>query len=325
MGSNVASDLSLSIVVPVYRSQAILPILVEAVRSAVADAGCLDCFELILVNDDSPDDSWRVLKELVAKHAFITAVCLTRNFGQHNAIMAGLNRAQGEVVIIMDDDMQHPPAAIGTLITAIRSGHDVCYTRYEGRKHALWKRLGSAFNDRVATWLLKKPRNIYLSSYKALSLQLVREVIKYDGPYAYIDGLILDFTQRITSVPVPHRVRFEGTGNYGLKRSVSLWLKMATSFSVLPLRVASFFGAATAGLSLVTLVVVIIQKLSHPDLPAGWASLISVVLFMGGVQLLCLGIVGEYIGRTYLKLNAKPQFAVREEIRGAAAQSQCGA
>lgn len=305
---------SLSIVVPVYRSQEILPFLVEAVANAAEAAGCKDDFELILVNDASPDDSWGVLTALAKRYPFIIGICLTRNFGQHNATMAGLNRARGEIVIVMDDDLQHPPEAIRELIASIRSGFDVCYTRYAERKHALWKRLGSGFNDLVATWLLNKPRGLYLSSFKAISQPIVREIVKYDGPYAYLDGLILDITRKITAIDITHRERHQGTGNYNIRRSVSLWLKMATSFSVLPLRIASFTGTAIALLSLISLVAVVIQKTLHPEIAAGWASLICVVLFMGGMQLLCLGIVGEYIGRTYLRLNRKPQFVVREEI-----------
>ena len=273
-----------------------------------------DRFELILVNDASPDGSWQVIRELVARYPFVKGVCLARNFGQHNATMAGLNQACGEVVVIMDDDLQHPPQTIMSLVNAVRDGSDVCYTRYVDRKHAFWKRFGSWFNDRVASFLLNKPRGLYLSSYKAMHRRVAQEVIRYDGPYAYVDGLILDITRHITSVSIQHQARHEGKGNYGLRRSISLWLKMATSFSIIPLRIASFAGLMLALMSAVAMIVVIVEKFRHPETPAGWASMSVIVLFMGGLQLLCLGVIGEYLGRAYLKLNRKPQFAVRERI-----------
>ena len=271
-------------------------------------------FELILVNDASPDGSWPIIESLAGRHAFVRGICLARNFGQHNATMAGLNHALGEIVVIMDDDLQHPPHAIMALVNALSDGYDVCYTRYVNRQHAVWKRLGSWFNDRVASFLLKKPRGLYLSSFKALRRWVVEQVIRYDGPYAYVDGLILDITKDITSIPIEHQSRHEGEGNYNLRRSVSLWLKMATSFSIIPLRVASFTGMLLAALSAIVMIFVVVQKMLHPETPAGWTSLVLTILFVGGLQLLCLGVIGEYLGRAYLKINHKPQFAVRETI-----------
>ena len=235
---------------------------------------------------------------------------MRRNFGQHNAIMAGLNHVRGEFVVLMDDDLQHPPTAIGDMLRALQEGFDVCYTKYLNRQHAAWKKLGSQFNDWVATHLLGKPKGLYLSSFKGLRREIVDEVIRYDGPYAYVDGLILDVTRSITTIDIEHGARPEGEGNYNLKRSLELWMKMATSFSVLPLRLATYAGFGIAALSLLMILYVIAEKLLHPELPAGWTSLIATILFIGGIQTLCIGMVGEYLGRTYLKLNHKPQFVV---------------
>lgn len=301
---------TLSIVVPVYRSAQILPQLVEQIYAEMCKEGLADSFELLLVNDASPDNSWQVIRSLATTHTFVKGVSLRRNFGQHNAIMAGLNYVSGDFVVLMDDDLQHPPHAIGDMVRALAEGYDVCYTNYVNRQHALWKKLGSQFNDWVATHLLGKPKGLYLSSFKGLRKEIVQEIIRYDGPYAYIDGLILDVTRSITTINIEHQARHEGEGNYNLRRSLSLWLKMATSFSVLPLRLASYAGFALAALSLVMIVFVIVQKLLHPEFPRGWASLIATVLFIGGIQTLCIGMMGEYLGRTYLKLNHKPQFVV---------------
>ena len=304
------SDKKLSIVVPVYRSANILPTLVEQVQEALAGEGLSGDFELVLVHDAGPDNSWQVIQALAAEHDFIRGINLRKNVGQHNATIAGLNHARGRIVAIMDDDLQHPPTALGDMIRALEAGHDVCYTRYINRQHARWKQAGSRFNDLVATLLLGKPRGLYLSSFKAMRREIVDEIIKYDGPYTYIDGLILDVTRSITSVDVAHQPRLEGESNYNFRQLFSLWLKMATSFSILPLRFATYMGFFLAALSLLMLVFVIVAKLMNPGFPPGWASLIAVVLFIGGVQTLCIGMIGEYLGRTYVKLNRRPQFVI---------------
>ncbi len=307
---NTTNPCTLSIVVPVYRSAAILPKLVEAIAAEMRDEGLSDRFELILVNDCSPDDSWQVIRRLAGAHSFLKGITLRRNVGQHNAIMAGLHHVSGEYVVLMDDDLQHPPSAIADIVKALEQGYDVCYTRYLNRQHAAWKQLGSRFNDWMATRLLGKPKGLYLSSFKGLHREIADEIVQYDGPYTYLDGLILDVTRSITTVDIEHQARYEGESNYTFTRLLSLWMKMATSFSVFPLRLATYAGFALAGLSLVMILVVIVQKLMFPELPRGWASTIATILFIGGVQTLCIGMVGEYLGRTYLKLNRKRQFVI---------------
>jgi undecaprenyl-phosphate 4-deoxy-4-formamido-L-arabinose transferase len=302
----------LSIVVPVYRSALILRTLTEEILAEMRKAELDRDFELLLVSDDSPDESWEVICSLARTHEFVRGISLRRNFGQHNAIMAGLNYVKGDYVVLMDDDLQHPPDAISRMLSALREGYDVCYTNYVNRRHAIWKQAGSRFNNWVATHLLGKPSGLYLSSFKAMRGEIAKEIVKYDGPYAYVDGLILDVTRSITTVDIAHQQRLTGEGNYNLRRSVSLWLKMATSFSVTPLRLATYAGFLLSAISLLMIIIVIVEKLLHPELAAGWASLIATILFIGGIQTLCIGMIGEYLGRTYLKLNHKPQFVVAE-------------
>ncbi len=309
------STCALSIVVPVYHSALILPKLVDQIYAEMLKEDLAEQFELLLVNDCSDDNSWEIIRSLASTHDFIKGISLRRNFGQHNAIMAGLNYSRGDMVVIMDDDLQHPPCAIGDMIRALSAGYDVCYTRYLNRQHACWKKWGSSFNDWVATRLLNKPKGLYLSSFKAIRKEVVAEIIKYDGPYAYVDGLILDVTRSITTVDIAHQARYEGEGNYNLRRSLALCMGMATSFSILPLRIASYAGILLAVLSFFMLIYIVVMKLTHPELPAGWASLVVAVLFVGGVQTLCMGVIGEYLGRTYLKLNRKPQFVVADTVR----------
>lgn len=303
---------SVSIVIPVYRSERILPRLVEEIGRAMFEGGLDGRFELVLVNDGSQDGSWSAIQRLAAVHPFVRGINLRRNFGQHSATMAGLTHARGDDVVIMDDDLQHPPAAVPHLLRALQSGADVCYTRYRGRQHALWKVLGSRFNDWVAGVLLDKPKGLYLSSFKAMRGEVAREIVKYDGPYAYVDGLILDVTRSIVAVDIDHQARSEGEGNYNLRRSISLWLRMATSFSVFPLRLATVIGFSMTLLSLLFITAILVQKLIHPQTTAGWSSLMAAVLLVGGVQTFCIGMVGEYLGRAYLKINRKPQFVIRE-------------
>jgi polyisoprenyl-phosphate glycosyltransferase len=311
-------NIKLSIVVPVYRSESIIPSLVDEISKAADALGLSGQFELLLVNDASPDDSWRVISTLTKQRKFLRGILLRKNFGQHSAIMAGLHFARGDTVIVMDDDLQHPPEEIGNLLRAIDGGVDVCYTRYRGRQHAFWKILGSRFNDWVATVLIGKPKGLYLSSFKAMRREVVQEVIKYQGPYAYLDGLILDVTRSFSVVDIDHRPRREGVSNYNLRRSVSLWLRMATSFSVFPLRVATILGFILSAVSFLIILIILVQRMRHPDWPVGWASLLAVVLFVGGVQTFCIGVLGEYLGRSYLKINGKPQFVVREVASNAA-------
>lgn len=300
-----------SVVVPVYRSAEILPVLVDRIAAALAGTATARNFEIVLVCDASPDKSWDVIEALARQHAFVRGVCLRRNAGQHNATMAGLHFATGHFIAIIDDDLQHPPEAIPRMLVELERGFDVCYTRYVHRQHALWKRLGSWVNDVCAALLLDKPRGLYLSSFRALRREIAVEIIKYDGPYAYIDGLILDVTRSISAIDVEHQQRAVGTGNYTLGRSFSLWLKMATSFSVFPLRIMSLLGALVGVLSVCLIAYVVVAKLRDPTISAGWASLVATILLVGGLQLIGLGLLGEYLGRAYLKLNRKPQFVVR--------------
>lgn len=304
--------ISLSIVVPVYRSADVLPELVRQVRDVLAGTKYDGEYELVLVNDSSPDASWSVIEDCAKEFHWVRGLSLRKNFGQHNATMAGLRYSRGRIVIVMDDDLQHPPSALLALAERIEQGYDVCYTNYKERKHAAWKKWGSRFNDVVAAWVLKKPRDLYLSSFKAMGRGVVDAILAYDGPYSYVDGLILGATNSITTVDIAHRDRFAGNGNYNLRRSVGLWLKMATGSSVYPLRIATVTGFCIATLSMIFLVVIVVQRLTHPEMQPGWASIIATILLIGGLQMVFLGIIGEYIGRIYIRLNNSPQYVVRE-------------
>ena len=303
--------MELSIVIPVYNSENILDELLIQMESNI---NFVESFELILVNDCSPDSSWKVIKKLCTEYSFLKGVNLRKNSGQHNAIMAGLNLANGKVIIMMDDDLQHSPKYARDLYDKIILGHDVCYTRFLTKKHKGWKIIGSKFNDIVANLLLKKPKGLYMSSYKAISCDIKNEIVDYNGPYAYVDGLILATTNDIVTITIEHQHRYNGEGNYNLWNSISLWTKMATSFSVLPLRIATMTGMLISLLSFILGVYFIGLKIFGDVVLDGWTSLMVIILFLGGIQLLSLGIIGEYIGRSYLKINGKKQYIVKEVL-----------
>ena len=301
----------LTIIVPVYRGAATIGKLVAAV-SQLRPAGGI---EIILVNDGSPDDSGDVCRRLAETATVpLTYIEHARNFGEHNAVMTGLRHARGAYVINMDDDLQNPPEELIRLYDHARlGGWDVVYTRYAKKEHEGWRNLGSRFANRIADSLLDKPRGLYLSSFRCMSAMVVREVTKYSGPYPYIDGLIMQVTQRIASIEVAHYARADGVSNYNMRRLVRLWLNLATNFSVLPLRLAIFAGAGMAALGFIAALIVIIEAI-FLETPSGWASNMTLMLLIAGVQFMILGVMGEYLGRAFLSANGKPQGVVREVI-----------
>jgi glycosyltransferase involved in cell wall biosynthesis len=311
--------IGLSIVVPVYRGAATVGRLVEEL-SHLRPVGGL---EIILVNDGSPDDSGEVCRSLIPEATVpLTYIEHARNYGEHNAVMTGLRHARGTYVITMDDDLQNPPEEVVKLYDHARLGHwDVVYTRYAVKQHEGWRNLGSHFANAVADRLLDKPKGLYLSSFRCMSALVVAAVTRYSGPYPYVDGLIMEVTQRIDSIEVRHLPRAEGRSNYNLRRLVRLWLNLATSFSLAPLRLAIFAGVGMATLGAIGAVATIAEALFMRDTPSGWASTMVVILLVGGVQSMILGVLGEYVGRTFLSANGKPQGTIRIIERNVTAET----
>jgi glycosyltransferase involved in cell wall biosynthesis len=311
-GETASSRLSLSIVVPVYNGASSIGELIGALEQLSIDGG----HEIILVNDGSPDNSLQVCRALVDRARVpITLLNLARNFGEHNAVMAGLRHASGAHVITMDDDLQNPPDEIVRLLTfAQSSGKQVIYTYYDEKRHAAWRNLASRFTNRIADFVLEKPRGFYLSSFRCISAFVVREITRYEGPFPYIDGLILQVTHDIDRLLVRHLPRASGRSNYTMRRLLRLWMSMFVNFSVMPLRVSAMTGVVLSALGAFGGAMAIAEALfSSP--PPGWASLFAAVLLLSGVQLLILGIVGEYLGRLYLTANGKPQSVIKEVHR----------
>ena len=301
--------LALTIVIPVYNGATSIAELVAALEQLKIDGG----HEIVLVNDGSPDDSLAVCRDLVERARVpITLIDLSRNYGEHNAVMAGLRHAKGAHVITMDDDLQNPPEEVERLLAfAQQSGREVIYTHYGEKQHAAWRNLGSQFTNWVAGFVIDKPKGFYLSSFRCMSAFVVREITRYEGPFPYIDGLILQVTHDIDRLLVRHLPRAAGRSNYTLRRLLRLWMSMFINFSVMPLRVSTITGFVLSALGAIGGTMVVAEALfSRP--PAGWASLMAAVLLLSGVQLLILGIVGEYLGRLYLTVNGKPQSVIKE-------------
>ncbi|HXY98787.1 MAG TPA: glycosyltransferase family 2 protein [Stellaceae bacterium] len=314
----MTSSPALSIVIPVYNGAGSIGELVAALESLEVPGG----HEIVLVNDCSPDDSLAVCRGLLARAKVpMTLVDLSRNFGEHNAVMAGLRHAAGAHVITMDDDLQNPPSEVLRLLDYARSsGKEAVYAFYAHKEHALWRNLGSRFTNRVADWLLDKPKGLYLSSFRCFSAFVVREITRYEGPFPYVDGLILQVTQSLGRLEVQHLPRAHGRSNYTLRRLVRLWLNMVVNFSVMPLRLATFGGFALGLIGFLGTLWVVLEAL-FDETPPGWASISVAVLLLSGVQLTMLGLIGEYLGRLYLTANRKPQSVIKEVTRSAAAET----
>jgi undecaprenyl-phosphate 4-deoxy-4-formamido-L-arabinose transferase len=306
----------LSIVVPVYRSEDCLDALVCAIQQAMSPTG--RHFEVMLVNDFSPDNSWAVIESLCDAHPNVVGVDLRRNFGQDNAIITGLRIARGKYVAIMDDDLQHHPRDLPALINKLEEGWDVVYADFSVKQQKLWKNLGSWFNGKVAEWVINKPKEIYLSPYKIIRKEVVEMICDYDGPDPYIDGLLFQVTARIAQIPAEHHSRHAGQSTYTFWKSVRVWARLAFSFSAKPLRVVSWFGFVLAGLGLLLALVVIAYRIFFPEdfgpAAVGWASLMVAILIVSGVQMIFFGVLGEYTGRTFRRVNNKPQTAIREVL-----------
>ena len=273
-------------------------------------------YEIVLVNDSSPDHTLSTIQELVQSDERITGIDMTKNFGQHAALMAGFHFVTGDIVICLDDDGQTPPSEAHKLIEKIEEGYDAVYAKYEKKEHSLFRNFGSKMNSFMAEEMLNKPKDLYISSYFAVRRVIVDEILRYQNPFPYVIGLVLRSTNKVCNVVVEHHAREEGRSGYSLGKLIGLWMNGFTAFSVKPLRIATYAGFFIALAGFVSMILVLIIKLSYnPDTPLGWASTMAAILIVGGANLLVLGMVGEYIGRIYICLNNSPQYVIRKVIK----------
>lgn len=303
---------ALSFVIPLYYSADTIADVVREIEALPIAGG----HEIVLVNDGSTDETSTVCRELMRTAKVpITLVEHARNFGEHNAVLTGWRHARGAHIVNLDDDGQNPPSeGVRLWQHAKAEGLDVVFGHYAEKQHAAWRNLGSWFTNRVTDWALDKPRGFYLSSFRCVSAFAAQQVIGYAGPYPYIDGLLLQVTQRIGSITVRHDSRHAGHSTYTLRRLIRLWMSAWINFSVLPLRVATVLGLMVAGAGVVALGAVAWLWWSNRGPSYGWGWLMAGVLIFSGTQLLLLGVIGEYIGRMFIAINQRPQSIVREVV-----------
>lgn len=305
-------SLNFSIIIPVYNSAETIEALVEKLIELYAEYD----IEIILINDGSIDLSHLAILKLHESYPTkITAINLSKNFGEHQAVMAGFNHASKDYAVVIDDDFQNPPQEILKLVTeAFEKKLDVVYGVYKEKKHCFYRNLGSKFNGAVANFLINKPKNLYLSSFKCLSKFTYSNITSYQGPFPYIDGLIFRVTNNVSSIYVEHHQRAQGKSNYTLKKLITLWTNMVFNFSILPLRLAFMLGFLMTFSGLIMTVSFLVEKIMHPEMHMRMASVIVSLLCFGGVQLIILGLIGEYIGRMFMASNSTPQFIVKNSF-----------
>lgn len=311
---NQSTRVDVSVVIPCYRSSEIIRSVVDRLRTTLGVHYEESQYEIILVNDYSPDDTLEVLSSIATEHANVKVISMAKNFGQHAALMAGFDYVCGDTVVCMDDDGQTRPEEIFKLLDKLDEGYDLVYAKYASKKHSAFRNFGSKINEIMAHSLIGKPKDITLSSYFAAKRFLVDEALHYKNPYPYIEGLMLRSTGSIANVEVVHSDRLAGESGYSFKGLLALWLNGFTAFSVKPLRVASVFGVVLAFFGFAGALVVVVQRLTNPDMAMGWASMFSALIFIGGLLLCMLGLLGEYIGRTYISLNNSPQYVIRDTL-----------
>ena len=303
-----------SFVIPCYNSSESIRHVVELTMEEMEKMNRRE-FEFVLVNDySSSTKTMPVLKKLAEEYPCVTVLNLAKNAGQHNAIMAGLNYAKGDILIGMDDDMQTHPSQLPYLFEELEKGYDIVYGYYPEKKHSAFRNFGSWVNYISVRILIGKPKELKTSSYWVARKFVRDSVIEYQAPYAYIQGLFLRTTRNISCIPIQHFQREEGESNYTFKRLLKLWSNII-GFSITPLRLTEYCGFGLSLLSIIAAVVVLIRKILNPAMALGWLSLMIVICFFSGIQLMFLGLIGEYIGRMFLGLNRQPQYVIREVIR----------
>lgn len=302
-----------SFVIPCYRSAKTIGKVVAEIDETMKRMQD-HTYEIVLVNDSSPDDTFEVIRRLCIKRQDICGINLARNFGQHAALMAGFGYARGDVVVCLDDDGQTPADEVGKLLGKIEEGYDVVYAKYTHKQHSGFRNFGSKINELMTRVMLGKPKELYLSSYFAASRFVIEEILRYKNPYPYVIGLVLRTTKKITNVEVSHREREVGVSGYTLGKLLGLWFNGFTAFSIKPLRIATAMGCIMAFSGFLYGIYTVIKKFTNPAVPVGFSAMMAALVFLGGMIMLMLGLIGEYLGRIYISLNNSPQYVIREWI-----------
>ncbi len=304
----------ISFVIPCYRSAKTIQKVVDEIDDVLKAKKEYD-YEVVAVNDYSPDDTWKVLTEIAKTNKKVKAVNLAKNMNRPGAVMAGLNISDGDYIVMMDDDGQCPMDRLWDLVNELEARHDVAMAKYSEYKQSLFKSFGTWFNRKTTEIIMEKPKGLDFTNFIIMKEYVKDEIIKYHNPYPYFTGLILRTTQDIVNVQMEERERLAGSTNFTFKKMVSLWMNGFTAFSIKPLRLATIVGAISSiGGFIYGLVIILQQIFSGFSMSAGYSSIMAVMLFIGGVIMLMLGMIGEYLGRVYISLNNAPQYVIKETI-----------
>ena len=298
----------ISLVIPTYKGAKTLPRLIEELMITFKNHK----IEIIIVNDFSPDTTHEDTMLLLDKYPNkITYLKLSKNFGEHSATMAGLRHSEGNLIVIMDDDGQNPPEEAYKLAEfSLKSEYDVIFTKYQIKKDSFIRNLMSKIANISAQIILKKPKEIYFSSFKAIKRNIVDEIIKYEGAFPYIDGLLLSITSNIGSFEVIHKERKQGKSSYNIYKLAKHYSNLIINFSTIPIHLFSVLGLIITIISFLVIIAIVIEKMINPNVPIGYSTLISVLIFFSGVQLLFLGVIGEYVGKILKNVNKENQYNI---------------
>lgn len=305
----------ISVCIPCYKSAKTLPIVVGGIKEEFKKRGKED-YQIVLVNDGSPDNTFGVILDLCREDKNITGINLSKNYGQPSAKLAALREAAGDVIVFMDDDGQHPADGIFKLVDKLNEGYDVVYADFKHKQHDAFKRLTSNMHNSLAEFMGNKPKGVKRSSFTAWSRMVVDAMLTYKSPFISIGSFMMSITNKFANAEVEHKKRLEGSSGYTLKKLFKMWLNIFISFSMMPLRIATYLGFLFSGVGFVGIIYLLIRKIVHPTRVAGYTSTMITVLFMSGVIMLILGIMGEYLGRIYMTISGMPQYNVREVING---------
>ena len=298
----------ISIIIPTYKGVKTLPILVEELINTFKDHE----IEIIIVNDCSPDSTHKEMEALIHKYPNkLTYLRFSKNYGEHSAVMAGLRNSEGDLIIVMDDDFQNPPLeALKLAEYALANNHDVVFTKYKIKNDTLIRNIMSKIANFSAQIILKKPKDLYFSSFKAIKKNIVNEIINYEGPFPYIDGLILSITNNLGSYEVQHDERKEGKSSYDIYKLFKHYGNLATNFSTIPIHLFSIVGLIITFISFLFILITIFEKILNPNLPLGYSTIITVIIFFSGIQILFLGLIGEYVGKILKNVNKENQYNI---------------
>ena len=304
---------TVSFVIPCYKSALSIGHVVSEIQETMNGMNQYK-YEIILVNDYSPDDTFEVISQLCKTNPNIIGINFAKNFGQHAALMAGFHYVNGDIVVCLDDDGQTPANEVGKLLASLEQGNDVVYGKYINKQHSTFRNFGSKLNDLMTRFMLGKPKDLFLSSYFCAKRFVIDNIVLYENSYPYVVGLVLRATKNIGNVEVIHRERELGTSGYTMKKLMGLWFNGFTAFSIKPLRIATIVGTTCAAAGFLYGIYTIIKKMINPDVMMGFSSLMAGLMFVGGMIMIMLGLIGEYIGRIYISINNSPQYVIRETV-----------